>query len=45
MIKAVVFDIEGTLVDNFAAKRKALEQIHRTYRLTAIPIDDFINAW
>ncbi|MBU2703718.1 putative hydrolase of the HAD superfamily [Sporomusaceae bacterium BoRhaA] len=45
MIKAILFDIDGTMIDNYDAENKALYQIHRKHQLNGMPVDAFIEEW
>ncbi|MGE5593157.1 MAG: HAD family hydrolase [Betaproteobacteria bacterium] len=47
MVRAVVFDVDGTLVDHLGAERAALESIYRSVRqvIHDAPLQEFIEVW
>lgn len=47
MVRAVVFDVDGTLVDHLGAERAALESIYRSVRqvIHDAPLREFIEVW
>ncbi|MHC4608023.1 MAG: HAD family hydrolase [Planctomycetota bacterium] len=47
MIKTVVFDIDGTLVDHAAAQKEALGLFHSTLpeKFASIPFEDLLPVW
>ena len=46
MIKAIVFDIDGTLVDHLGAQRAGLEKLYRTLEeAQRVSVDEFVAIW
>jgi putative hydrolase of the HAD superfamily len=46
MIKAVIFDIDGTLVDHLGAQRAGLAKLYRIIEeAQRVPVDEFVAIW
>ncbi|MEW6228130.1 MAG: HAD family hydrolase [Bacillota bacterium] len=47
MVRAVVFDVDGTLIDHLGAERAALESIYGSVQqaIQDAPLEEFIEVW